>query len=74
MRLGTVRRPTRQGDLFLVHYGIYRKYNYVSSLWFIYLATLDSSLSNSTDDDAGFAHSSPRRLFLGVEKEPKSGQ
>jgi hypothetical protein len=35
MRLGAVRRPTPRGDLSLVHYGIYRKYNYILILWFI---------------------------------------
>jgi hypothetical protein len=34
---------------------------------------LSSSLSNSTDDDAAFAHFSPRRFFLGVEMRPEVG-
>jgi hypothetical protein len=35
MRLGTGRGREPEGDLFLVHYGIYSECIIVSSLWFI---------------------------------------
>jgi hypothetical protein len=61
MRLGTVRRPTAQGDLFLVYYGIYCKYNYVSILWFISLGASNLPLSSSRWNSA--AHSAFASFF-----------